>query len=288
MAAPAESIPQPEGSPSPDADGIWQKQFWISRVIYWGIHAACFLAFFTGVSTADLLLLGATYWARMFGITGGYHRYFSHKAYKTGRVFQFLLAFLGASSVQKGPLWWAGTHRKHHRFSDREGDPHSPKEGFWHSHAGWIFSGEWDETDTNAIRDFAQYPELNWLNRWHIVPPLMLVALCWGIGGLSGLVWGFAISTTLLWHSTYAINSLAHVWGSRRYETTDTSRNNLWLALLTMGEGWHNNHHRYAASSRNGFFWWEVDFTYYTLRGLEKLGLIWDLRTPPPELLEKP
>jgi stearoyl-CoA desaturase (delta-9 desaturase) len=290
MASPAETLPTcessaPEASPvrlRVNADGLWRQQRIISLSLYWGIHAACLLAFVTGVGLADVALCLGIFWLRMFAITGGYHRYFAHRAFRTSRAFQFVLGVLGTLAVQKGPLWWASTHRRHHRFSDQPGDVHSPREGFWHAHQGWIFCGDWDDTESDQIRDFAKYPELVWLNRWHVVPPAILAALCLAVGGWSGLIWGFCVSTTLLWHSTYTINSLAHRWGSQRYQTGDDSRNNAFLALLTFGEGWHNNHHHYMASARNGFFWWEVDITYYLLRGLAAIGVVWDLR-PVPE-----
>jgi stearoyl-CoA desaturase (delta-9 desaturase) len=268
------------------ADGWLTRTDYLSRTIYWGIHAACLLVLVTGAPALALVLCAATYAVRVFGITGVYHRYFSHKGYKTSRVFQFVLAFIGASATQKGPLWWASTHRRHHRYSDQPGDPHSPKDGWWHSHQGWIFQERWSGTNLEAIRDFSRYPELVWLNQYHFVAPLALAVLCWAIGGFAGLVWGFAVSTTLLWHATYSINSLAHLWGTRRYETGDTSRNNLLLALLTFGEGWHNNHHHYMASARNGFLWWEIDITYYVLRALAAVGLVWDLREPPASVVD--
>jgi len=285
----------PEPSPSapagahahPGADGFWRRSSWLPTTLYWTIHALCGLALVTGVSSSDLILLAVTFWVRMFAITGGYHRYFSHKSYKTSRAFQLALAVLGTSCVQKGPLWWAAGHRHHHRCSDQPGDMHSPRDGFWWSHNGWILGDTWVDTQLELIPDFARYPELVWLNRWHFVPPLALAALCFAIGGLSGVVWGFLISTTLLWHSTYTINSLSHRFGRRRYETGDDSRNNWALALLTMGEGWHNNHHHYQASARQGFFWWEIDVTYYVLRALAGVGLIWDIREPPAAVLAK-
>ena len=269
-----------------EADGWWRQQAFLSRFIYWGIHASCLLVFVVGVSTGDLVLLAATFFGRMFGITGGYHRYFAHKTYKTSRAFQLFLAVLGATATQKGALWWAGHHRTHHKHADQPGlDPHSPRDGFWNSHGGWIFNGRWDDSNVENIQDFAAYPELRWLNRWHIVAPIGLAVLCFAIGGLSGLVWGFAVSTTLLWHSTYTINSLAHRFGRRRYDTADDSRNNWALALLTMGEGWHNNHHHFCASTRQGFMWWEIDVTYYILRGLAAVGLVWDIREPPARIV---
>jgi stearoyl-CoA desaturase (delta-9 desaturase) len=274
-----------DGARTPRAEGWWQSQSLIPATIYWSLHMACLLAFWTGVTPFEVTLCLGLFWVRLFGITGGYHRYFSHKTFKTSRAFQFVLAVIGVAAVQKGPLWWAAGHRRHHRYSDQEGDMHSPREGFWHAHQGWIFDGRWDATEVDRIRDFSKFPELAFLNRWHIVVPLGLVAACFALGGLGGFVWGFCISTVLLWHSTYTINSLAHRWGSQRYETGDDSRNNLFLALLTLGEGWHNNHHHYMASARQGFFWWEIDVTYYVLRGLEVIGLVWDLREPPADVI---
>jgi len=267
------------------ADGLWARAQILPRTVYWGIHASCFLAFYTGVSRTDLLLFAATFVVRLLGITGGYHRYFAHRSYRTSRPFQLLLALIGTAATQKGPLWWAGHHRRHHRYADGPGDLHSPRDGFWYSHQGWIFDSRWDATPLEQIPDFARYPEIVWLNRWHVLPPILVAALCFAIGGFSGLVWGFGISTTALWHCTYSINSFAHLFGSRRYETDDTSRNNWLLALLTFGEGWHNNHHHYMASTRQGFFWWEIDLTYYVLRALAAVGLVWDLRQPPAHLL---
>ena len=269
-----------------ETEGVWNRLGDVPTIIYWTIHAGCLVALYTGVGPFEIALCLGLFWVRLFGITGGYHRYFAHKSYKTSRAFQFVLAVLGCAAVQKGPLWWAGGHRRHHRYSDQPEDLHSPRRGFWWSHQGWIFSGQFESTELDRIRDFAAYPELVWLNRWHIAVPIALAATCYAVGGLSGLVWGFCISTVLLWHSTYSINSLAHRWGSQRYETGDDSRNNLWLALLTLGEGWHNNHHHYMASVRQGFFWWEIDVTYYVLRALAAVGLVWDLREPPASVLE--
>ncbi len=277
---------QPQASLKGEA--FYSKIPAVPTLIYWGLHVLAVVAlFFVKPTPAILALTLATFWIRMLSITGVYHRYFSHKTYKTSRWFQFVLASLGATCVQKGPLWWAGIHRIHHRESDVPGkDPHSPKDGFWYSHAGWIQDPRWEPTPFREIKDFARFPELRWLNRWHFVPPLILVAALWLSVGATGVMWAFVVSTVLLWHSTYTINSLSHVFGTQRYDTGDTSRNNVWLAMLTLGEGWHNNHHRYMGSCRQGFFWWEVDPTYYVLKGLEKLGLIWDVREPPAELLE--
>jgi len=192
---------------------------------------------------------------------------------------------LGCSAVQKGPLWWAAIHRHHHKHSDTPEDPHSSVRGFAWSHYRWIFAPRWQVTELERVRDLAKFPELVWLNRWHLVPVVALGIGCFAIGGWSGLVWGFVISTVILWHFTYSINSLAHIWGSRPYATDDDSRNNLLLALLTLGEGWHNNHHHYQSATRQGFKWWEIDITYYVLRGLAALGLVYDLREPPADQL---
>ena len=263
--------------------------FWLqtSLVGFVLIHvASAALPFVVGVSVKSVALAVALYVARMWGITAGYHRYFAHRSYKTSRWFQFVLACVGASSVQKGPLWWAGLHRMHHRWSDTPRDIHSPKQrGFLYSHVGWITAPDHDGTDLALIPDFAKYPELRWLDRFHWVPFAALTALCFVVDGWRGVVWGAGVSTVFGWHGTFFINSLAHVWGSRRYETTDTSRNNPLLALITLGEGWHNNHHHYMNSANQGFFWWEVDVSYYTLRALALVGVVRDLRRPPAHVL---
>lgn len=251
------------------------------------VHGAVLGVFFVPFSWSMVWLCLALFWIRMFGITAGYHRYFAHRSFKTSRAFQFVLAVLGATSVQKGVLWWAGHHRHHHRYSDQDEDIHSPRrDGFWWAHVGWILSTRYDETPTHLIRDFAKYPELRWLDRWHAVPGIVLAALVLAFAGLPGLVWGFFVSTVLTWHVTFSINSLTHVFGRRRYETTDSSRNSLILALLTLGEGWHNNHHYYQTSTRQGFFWWELDISYLILKFLQMFGIVWDLRVPPEKVVQ--
>lgn len=250
------------------------------------VHVACVAAFFVGFRWPYLLVCLALYYVRMFFVTAGYHRYFSHRSFKTSRVFQFLMALIATSSTQKGVLWWAANHRHHHRYSDTEEDLHSPSLfGFWWSHVGWILSDRYNTTQVDLIRDFHKYRELRWLNRYHLVPPVVLAVALFLIGGWGMLIWGFFISTVVLWHSSFTINSLSHLFGRRRYATSDTSKNNVFLALLTMGEGWHNNHHHYMASARQGFFWWEVDLTYYTLKVLSWFKIVWDLRQPPETAL---
>ncbi|MCA9710161.1 MAG: acyl-CoA desaturase [Myxococcales bacterium] len=226
------------------------------------------------------------YWVRMFAVTGGYHRYFSHRTFKTGRVFQFLLAFTAMTTAQRGVLWWAAHHRDHHRYSDGERDVHSPvRWGFFHSHMGWIYDHN-DAVDWSKVKDLTRYPELVLLEKLWLLPPFLLGFGTWLALGWWGLLIGFCFSTVVTWHGTFTINSLAHVWGKRRYATTDDSRNNWALALLTMGEGWHNNHHHHMSSCRQGFFWWEIDATYYILKMLSWVGVVWDIREPSRRVLE--
>jgi stearoyl-CoA desaturase (delta-9 desaturase) len=251
------------------------------------VHAVCLATLLLQFRWSYVALALALYYVRMFFVTAGYHRYFSHRSFKTSRFCQFLLAFGAMTSAQKGVLWWAAHHRNHHRLSDTEEDLHSPtQQGFWWSHLGWILSSRNNATEIPMIRDYYRYPELRWLNRHFLVPPASLAVALFLIGGWSWLVWGFFISTVMLWHGSFAINSLAHVFGRRRYATKDTSRNSLILSLITLGEGWHNNHHHYMASVRQGFFWWELDVTFYVLRALSWLGIVWDLRMPPRAVLD--
>lgn len=256
---------------------------WVASIPFIAVHLAAIAGIaLLGFSWAGLGLALVLYVVRMFGVTAGYHRYFSHRAYRTSRPFQFVLAILAMSSSQKGVLWWAGHHRIHHKHSDEEGDVHSVlREGFLWGHVGWILSKKYVETDEKRVRDLSKYPELVWLDRFWVVPPVVLGVGLFLVGGWFALVWGFFVSTVLLWHGTFTINSLTHMFGSRRYATTDNSRNNALLALITLGEGWHNNHHYYQRSVQQGFFWWEFDPTYYVLRVFSWLGLVWDLHAPP-------
>ncbi|MEZ5649771.1 MAG: acyl-CoA desaturase [Burkholderiaceae bacterium] len=262
------------------------------------IHAGCLFVPWVGVSTAALAAAIALYALRMFAITAFYHRYFSHAAFRAGRIAQFLFAVLGASAAQRGPLWWASHHRHHHVHSDEPADSHSPlRHGMLWSHVGWFMAAENFPARGALVRSLARFPELRFLDRWDSLVPLSLAGLLWaggewaaarapglGTSGAQMVVWGFCISTVALYHATFSINSLAHRFGSRRYPTRDGSRNNPWLAVLTFGEGWHNNHHHYPASARQGFFWWEVDLSWYGLKLLEALGIVRDLRPVPREI----
>jgi len=250
---------------------------------FWAIHVLAIVGVaWLGWSWRGLGLAALLYVPRLFFVTGAYHRYFAHRSYKTSRWFQLVLAIGAQATFQKGALWWAAHHRVHHKESDGPGDLHSAKQsGFLWSHLGWILARDFEDTDLQKIRDFARYPELVWLNRWWWVPPIAVGALTFAIGGVFGLVWGFAVSQVLAWHGTFTINSLTHLFGRRRYKTGDDSRNNWLLALVTLGEGWHNNHHHYQVSARQGFRWYEVDITFYVLRAFAAVGLIWDLHGVP-------
>ena len=283
--------------------GWLEKRPWChARLIPFAlIHLGVLLVFWVGVSPIAIALAIALYAIRMFAITAFYHRYFSHRGFKTSRVVQFMGAFLGNCAAQRGPLWWAAHHRHHHRHSDDEADTHSPVVGsLWHSHLGWIAEPKNYHTNHNDIKDWKDYPELVWLNRYDSLAPIFLMLVCLGFGeavaaiwpdsGTSAaqtLVWGFFVSTVALYHATFAINSLGHLWGKRPFNTSDRSRNNGILAILTLGEGWHNNHHRFASSARQGFYWWQLDISYLILRILSWFGIVWDLKGVPKRVLEE-
>lgn len=265
------------------------------------MHFACIGVFFTGFSWVALVAMLVTYFVRVFALTAGFHRYFSHRSFKTSRWFQFVLAWVGTSSAQLGPMWWAANHRHHHQHSDKEPDIHSPvtRSFFW-SHIGWVMNKAHSETKFDRIKDLTKFPELHFVDRFHVLPVLSLMALLYGTGallnhlypalGTSGMqlvMWGFFLSTMLVYHVTFCVNSVTHIIGSKRFETDDESRNNWWVALLTFGEGWHNNHHRWPLSARQGMYWWEIDLTYYLLRVLQFFGLVWDLKLYPKKIYEE-
>ena len=246
------------------------------------LHLSCLGVIWSGISRQAIATCITLYVVRMFAVTAGYHRYFSHRSFKTSRWFQFVLAWIAQSTAQKGVLWWAAVHRHHHRYSDTEADVHSPRrQGLLYAHVGWIFSRRRPFMSAKSVPDLAKYPELRVLNRLAIVPAATLGLTTLLLGGWSGFVVGFCWSTVLLYHCTFFINSLAHGHGSRRYLTGDDSRNNWWLAVITMGEGWHNNHHAYQRSARQGFRWFEIDPTFYVLTLLSWLRIVRDLGVPP-------
>jgi len=273
---------------------------WPRTIPFIILHLGCLGVIWVGVSPLAVWLAVGLYFFRMFAITGFLHRYFSHKTYSTSRAFQFIMALWCSLAVQRGALWWAYTHRHHHKHSDEEDDKHSPVvDGFWWAHIGWITSKKNFPTDYSKITDLAKYPELVFLNRFDTLIPILFAGSLYGLGAYLGaqgvdtsgaqlLVWAFFISTTVLFHGTSCINSLAHVWGTKRFKTTDDeSRNSFILTLITLGEGWHNNHHRYQATTKQGFYWWEFDPTYYLLKMLSWTGLIWGLKGVPESIYEE-
>lgn len=271
---------------------------WGGSAAFFGVHIIGILAIFTGISWAAVAMCLFMYYFRMFAITGIYHRYFSHRSYKTSRFFQFVMAFWGTSCGQQGPLWWAAHHRHHHKFSDTDQDIHSPSlRGLWWAHWGWVICKRYGATREEAVKDLTKYPELMWINKYHGLAPFVLATSLFFFGaflehaapglhtnGLQMIAWGFFASTTLLYHGTFTINSLAHIIGKKRFETGDLSKNSFILSMITMGEGWHNNHHRYPYSERQGIYWWEIDMSHYILRVMSWFRLVWDIQLHPKEI----
>jgi len=242
-----------------------------------------------GFSPTGLGWTAVTYAVGMFFVTAGYHRYFSHRTYQTSRVFQFILAFGAQMTCQKGVLWWASHHRHHHKHSDTENDVHSlALRGFWWSHVGWILSSDWQATHTESVRDLTKYPELRALNHPAIMllPGIAYGALMYLVAGIHGLAYGAMLPLVLLWHGTFTINSLTHKFGKKVYDSGDESKNNFVLALITHGEGWHNNHHYYQRSCRQSFHWWQIDVTYYVLWALSKLRVVRKIHNAPTHVIE--
>ena len=273
---------------------------WLRIIPFLLLHAGCLLVIWVGVSPVALLVGLVSYLLRMFAITAFYHRYFSHRAFGTARLTQFIFAIFGAASTQRGPLWWAAHHRNHHRFVDTVDDPHRPEDGFFWSHMGWFLCKKNFITDIDRVKDWRKYPELVWLDRYDMAVPILYAVLLYVLGfflelffpnlgtnGMQMLVWGYVVSTVVLLHATLSVNSIAHKFGHRTFATKDRSRNNMLIPLLTLGEGWHNNHHRYASSSRQGFYWWQIDFTYYLLKFFSLIGIVWNLKPVPEEVFQE-
>jgi stearoyl-CoA desaturase (delta-9 desaturase) len=260
----------------------------ISVIVFWTVQASALLVFFVPFSWMLLGLWAASHFVRAIGLTLSFHRYFAHRSFQMNRAVRFVWAFIGTAAMQKGPLWWAGHHVNHHRFADREGDPHSPVvEGFYYAHIGWFLNDATHdriEASNPVIRDFSRVPEIAWLDRYYFVPPVLLAAAMYIVGGLGWLLWGFCVPTVSLSHATFAINSVNHMFGSRRFDTIDESRNNVVTAIVAAGEGWHNNHHRYQRAARNGFYWWEFDPTWYVIRLMVLARLAWAVQVVPPRI----
>jgi stearoyl-CoA desaturase (Delta-9 desaturase) len=263
----------------------------VSAVVFWVVQSSAFLVFFVPFSWGLVALWTVSHFLRAIGLTLAFHRYFAHRAFHMNRVARFIWAFIGTAAMQKGPLWWAGHHVNHHRYADRDGDPHSPMvSGVYYAHIGWFLNdAKHDrlEASNPVIRDFSKAPEILWLNTCFWAPPLLLAMAMFLIGGLPWLIWGFCLPTMTLAHATFAINTVNHMFGSRRFDTIDESRNNPFTAVFAVGEGWHNNHHRYQGAARNGFYWWEFDPTWYVIRLMQMLGLVWDVKTVPQRIYDE-
>jgi stearoyl-CoA desaturase (Delta-9 desaturase) len=263
----------------------------IPMVVFWLVQASVVLVFAVPFAWSLVALWAVSHFVRAIGLTLCFHRYFAHRSFQMNRVARFVWTFIAVSAMQKGPLWWAGHHVNHHRFADRDGDPHSPAvSGVYYAHIGWFLNDARHdrlEASNPVVRDFSKFPEIYWLDRLNVLPPLALAVAMYLIGGLPWLVWGFCAPTMTLAHATFAINTVNHMFGSRRFETRDESRNNPITAFFAAGEGWHNNHHRYQRAARNGFYWWEFDPTWYTIRAMAAVGLAWDLQGVPKRIYDE-
>ena len=260
----------------------------VSTAVFWLVQASAITVFFVPFGSGLIGLWAASHFFRAIGLTLAFHRYFAHRAFEMSRAARFFWAFTGTAAMQKGPLWWAGNHLDHHKYADREGDPHSPAiSGFYHAHIGWFLNEtRWKTVPAHnpVYRDFGAAPELRWLDRFYWMPPLLLALTLFALGGWPWLAWGFCLPTVTLAHATFAINTVNHLWGSRRFPTRDDSTNNAFTAFFAAGEGWHNNHHRYQRAARNGFYWWEFDPTYYVIKLMQALGLAWNLQPVPARI----
>jgi len=256
--------------------------------VFWLVQVSALLAFAVSFEWWYLAVWGVSHFLRAIGLTLAFHRYYAHRSFQMNRVARFVWTLIGTAAMQKGPLWWAGHHVNHHRFADREGDPHSPAvSGFYYAHIGWFLNdARHDRLEPNnpVVRDFSKAPEIAFLDRYFFVPPLLLAVALFAGGGLPLLIWGFCLPTTTLAHATFAINTVNHLFGSRRFDTRDESRNNVFTALFAAGEGWHNNHHRYQRAARNGFYWWELDPTWYVIRAMAAVGLAWNVQGVPDRI----
>jgi stearoyl-CoA desaturase (delta-9 desaturase) len=259
--------------------------------IFWLVQVSALAVFFVPFRWPLVALWAAMHFVRAIALTLAYHRYYAHRAFKMNRAARFVWTLIGTAAMQKGPLWWAGHHVNHHRFADRDGDPHSPMvSGIYYAHIGWFLNDTKHDTleaSNPVVRDFSRFREIAWLDAFHFVPPAALAAAMYLIGGLPWLAWGFCLPTMTLAHATFCINTVNHLFGSRRFDTRDESRNNAVTALFAAGEGWHNNHHRYQRAARNGFYWWEFDPTWYVIRAMQALGLAWDVQAVPKRIYEE-
>jgi stearoyl-CoA desaturase (delta-9 desaturase) len=263
----------------------------ITFTIFWVVQFSALLVFAVPFAWGMVALWALSHFLRAIGLTLAFHRYFAHRAFQMNRVARFVWAFIGTAAMQKGPLWWAGHHVNHHRYADRDGDPHSPMvSGVYYAHVGWFLNDakhDRIEASNPVMRDFSKAPEIVWLNTYFFVPPLLLAVVMYLVGGMQWLIWGFCLPTMTLAHATFAINTVNHLFGTRRFDTIDESRNNVVTAFFAVGEGWHNNHHRYQRAARNGFYWWEFDPTWYVIRLMQAVGLVWDVHAVPARIYKE-
>lgn len=257
---------------------------WTVTSIMAAFHAGAIVALFL-FSWKGLALAAFLWWVTgSLGIGMCYHRLLTHRGYKTYRWLEYILTTCGTLALEGGPIAWVATHRIHHQNTDKEGDPHSPQDGGFWAHMGWILTGKAIHHNTAEL--FPYVPDLRkdkfhvWISKWHWLPTTVMGLLFLGIGGWSWLFWGIFFRTTVGLHATWLVNSATHIWGSQRFLTGDTSTNSFWVAILTWGEGWHNNHHAFPQIARHGYVWYEVDCTWYGIMALQYLGLIWDVRLP--------
>jgi fatty-acid desaturase len=250
-------------------------------MILFHVLALAALFFFTWKALAVAVVLWCV--SIFFGIGIGYHRLLTHRGFKTPRLLRYFLTVCGTLALEGGPIYWIVNHRVHHQHTDRHGDPHTPEEGGWWSHAGWVLHGTGLTGQTELIRQYApellEDPFMVWISNYHWLPLTVLAVVLFALGGLPWLLWGIFLRVTLGLHAVWFVNSATHMWGSRRFSTKDNSRNLWWVAVLTGGEGWHNNHHAYPVSARHGLAWYELDVNYYTIWLLGKLGLATQIRT---------
>ena len=268
-----------------------QKINWVTTLILAGLHIGAFAAFFC-FSWKAFFMAVALHWVAVgWGISLGYHRLHTHQSYQCPRWLEYFFAVCGTMTLEGGPMFWVGTHRVHHAKSDKAGDPHSPHEGTFWSHMGWIVFGETNHNNSQFMAKHA--PELArhkfywWLNTYHWIPVVATGLALLAFGGWSMFLWGFCLRIVYGLHCTWLINSATHIFGSRRFETADDSRNSFILAVLTFGEGWHNNHHAHQTSARHGMLWYEFDISWITLKLLKSVGLVWGVRLVKPEVLAR-
>jgi len=255
---------------------------WIFAIALAGFHLGALAALFYFRWSALVVFAAMWVLAQNVGIAMGYHRLLTHRGYATPKWLEYCIATFGTLALQGGPIYWVAIHRMHHRYTDKPGDPHSPRDGKWWSHMGWIMNGTL-RNETKALKQYA--PDLSrepfylWLNKYHWLPLTVVGLSLLAFGGWPWILWGAFLPVTIGLHVTWLVNSVTHLWGRRRFATRDDSRNNLWVALLTGGEGWHNNHHAFPVSARHGLAWYEVDVNYYGICLLKWLGLARHIKT---------